>query len=127
MVVKTCQTSIYNFLSKNLFNIQVLYGIGGGYIGWLAWRYYFTGKNAARAYDLFSPETWQARAHANKRLNKNQKMANKDFIDIDGIRVNDKGGWWLLRASNTQPAIVVRCESSTIEGLSIQKEKRNKL
>ncbi len=57
-----------------------------------------------------------------KKVVKNQKMANKDFIDIDGIRVNDKGGWWLLRASNTQPAIVVRCESSTIEGLRIQKE-----
>ena len=57
-----------------------------------------------------------------KKVVKNQKMANKDFIDIDGIRVNDNGGWWLLRASNTQPAIVARCESSTIEGLRIQKE-----
>ncbi len=57
-----------------------------------------------------------------KKVVKNQKMANKDFIDIDGIRVKDKGGWWLLRASNTQPALVVRCESSTAEGLHIQKE-----
>ena len=39
-----------------------------------------------------------------EKVVKNQKIADKDFIDIDGIRVNDKGGWWLLRASNTQPS-----------------------
>ncbi len=31
--------------------------------------------------------------------------------EIDGLRVNIEGGWWLARASNTQPAIIVRCES----------------
>ena len=31
---------------------------------------------------------------------------------IDGIRVNTLYGWWLIRASNTQPAIIVRCESN---------------
>ena len=59
-----------------------------------------------------------------EKVVKNQKIANKDFIDIDGIRVNDKGGWWLLRASNTQPAIVARCESSTIALYSKRKCKK---
>ena len=31
---------------------------------------------------------------------------------IDGIRVNTLHGWWLIRASNTQPAIIVRCEAN---------------
>ncbi len=37
--------------------------------------------------------------------------------DIDGVRVETKDGWWLLRASNTQAALVARCESTTAEGL----------
>ncbi len=36
---------------------------------------------------------------------------NYQFNDIDGIRCYDHRGWWLLRASNTQPAIVARCEA----------------
>ena len=37
------------------------------------------------------------------------------------MRVSEKDGWWLLRASNTQPAIVLRCESLTEDGLEFQK------
>ena len=37
--------------------------------------------------------------------------------DIDGVRVETEDGWWLLRASNTQGALVARCESTTAEGL----------
>ena len=33
-----------------------------------------------------------------------------DIIDIDGIRVSSKDGWWLLRASNTQNVLVARAE-----------------
>ncbi len=33
-----------------------------------------------------------------------------DMVDIDGVRVRDADGWWLLRASNTQAAVVVRAE-----------------
>lgn len=36
---------------------------------------------------------------------------------IDGVRVTTPDGWWLLRASNTQPALVVRCEAANDEGL----------
>jgi len=34
-----------------------------------------------------------------------------EFIDIDGIRVRKDRGWWLLRASNTQAALVARAEA----------------
>lgn len=43
------------------------------------------------------------------------------FIDLDGVRVQLPEGWWLLRASHTEDALVVRCESSTREGLEIVK------
>ena len=36
---------------------------------------------------------------------------------IDGIRVKTADGWWLLRASNTQNVLVIRCESGTPAGL----------
>jgi phosphomannomutase len=32
--------------------------------------------------------------------------------DIDGVRVTNADGWWLLRASNTQAVLVGRCEAS---------------
>ncbi len=38
-----------------------------------------------------------------------------DFTD--GIRLSFKDGWALCRSSNTQPVVVVRFESSTLEGL----------
>jgi phosphomannomutase len=38
--------------------------------------------------------------------------------EIDGVRVSTEDGWWLLRASNTQPVLVGRCEAATHEGLS---------
>ncbi|HXC25234.1 MAG TPA: phosphomannomutase/phosphoglucomutase [Gemmatimonadaceae bacterium] len=34
-------------------------------------------------------------------------------IDVDGVRIIYPDGWGLLRASNTQPAIVMRCEAKT--------------
>ncbi|TAL03500.1 MAG: phosphomannomutase/phosphoglucomutase [Rhodospirillaceae bacterium] len=37
--------------------------------------------------------------------------------DIDGVRVKETGGWWLLRASNTQAVLVARAEADTPERL----------
>jgi phosphomannomutase len=42
---------------------------------------------------------------------------NADFSDVDGVRVNTSEGWWLLRASNTQPVLVARCEAKFASGL----------
>ena len=35
------------------------------------------------------------------------------FIDIDGVRITFDDGWGLVRASNTQPALVMRFEAET--------------
>ena len=40
-----------------------------------------------------------------------------EVIDIDGVRVNFENGWALIRASNTQPVIVLRLEAATKERL----------
>ncbi|GLQ07711.1 phosphoglucomutase/phosphomannomutase PgmG [Sneathiella chinensis] len=45
------------------------------------------------------------------------KDAGADFSDIDGVRVTSGGGWWLLRASNTQAVLVARCEARHDEEL----------
>ncbi|MFQ5442250.1 MAG: phosphomannomutase/phosphoglucomutase [Thermodesulfobacteriota bacterium] len=39
----------------------------------------------------------------------------RDIITIDGLRINFEGGWALVRASNTQPVLVLRIEASTEE------------
>ena len=57
-----------------------------------------------------------------KEVLNNIKNSNNELISIDGVRVNNEEGWWLLRASNTQPALVVRCESFTKDGLENQKK-----
>lgn len=43
------------------------------------------------------------------------------FNDIDGVRVENHQGWWLLRASNTQPVLVARCEGRSRGELEAQK------
>jgi hypothetical protein len=40
-----------------------------------------------------------------------------EVIDVDGARVLLGDGWGLVRASNTQPVLVARCEARTPEGL----------
>lgn len=39
------------------------------------------------------------------------------IIDVDGVRIQFPEGWGLLRASNTQPALVLRFEAKTSEKL----------
>ena len=41
-----------------------------------------------------------------------------DIIDIDGVRVQFPEGWALIRASNTQPALVLRFEAQTAEKMA---------
>jgi phosphomannomutase len=42
---------------------------------------------------------------------------NAEVNAVDGVRVNTKDGWWLLRASNTQDVLVARAEALTEAGL----------
>lgn len=54
-----------------------------------------------------------------------QRPGLKQLIDIDGVRAVFDRGWGLLRASNTQPVLVLRFEASTPEDLErIQTELR---
>ncbi len=43
----------------------------------------------------------------------------RELISIDGIRVRFDEGWGLIRASNTQPALVLRFEAASQEQLSL--------
>jgi phosphomannomutase/phosphoglucomutase len=45
-------------------------------------------------------------------------LAIRDVITIDGIRVIFEDGWGLIRASNTQPALVLRFEASSPDRLT---------
>jgi phosphomannomutase/phosphoglucomutase len=44
--------------------------------------------------------------------------AVRSVVDIDGARAAFDGGWGLIRASNTQPALVLRCEAESAERLA---------
>jgi phosphomannomutase/phosphoglucomutase len=46
------------------------------------------------------------------------RAAGMDIIDIDGVRVRFPHGWGLVRASNTQPVLVMRFEAETPEALA---------
>jgi len=41
-----------------------------------------------------------------------------EIVDVDGVRVKLPDGWGLIRASNTQPVLVLRFESQTPENLA---------
>src|SRR5262249_48920554 len=44
--------------------------------------------------------------------------ARQEVVDVDGARVSFPGGWGLVRASNTQPALVLRFEADSPERLA---------
>jgi phosphomannomutase/phosphoglucomutase len=46
------------------------------------------------------------------------RAEGRELIDIDGVRVRLPHGWGLLRASNTQPVLVLRFEADTPEHLA---------
>jgi phosphomannomutase/phosphoglucomutase len=47
---------------------------------------------------------------------------NYKIIDIDGARIPFGDGWGLVRASNTQPVLVLRFEALSEERLQIIRE-----
>jgi phosphomannomutase len=51
-------------------------------------------------------------------IRKGLKARGADMAMIDGVRVRTADGWWLLRASNTQAALVARAEAADAEGLT---------
>ncbi|HEU0029138.1 MAG TPA: phosphomannomutase/phosphoglucomutase [Kofleriaceae bacterium] len=55
-------------------------------------------------------------AEVTRRLRAHSAVTS--VVDIDGVRAKLDGGWGLVRASNTQPALVMRCEATTAERLA---------
>lgn len=53
-------------------------------------------------------EKWQIVESVKKDFSRDHEV-----IDIDGVRVVFPDGWGLVRASNTSPVVVVRCEAKT--------------
>ncbi len=52
-----------------------------------------------------------------KRATDTLRAAGHKIVDVDGVRVTFPDGWGLIRASNTQPILVLRFEASTPERL----------
>ena len=51
-----------------------------------------------------------------------------DTITVDGVRIIYPDGWGLVRASNTQPVLVARCEGRTQKALAeIVKDMKKRL
>ena len=46
------------------------------------------------------------------------EFQNCEVIVIDGIRVQDENGWWLIRASNTEACLVARAEGMSEAALA---------
>lgn len=51
------------------------------------------------------------------RIQQEQEALGVACSTVDGIRVRTDGGWWLLRVSNTQPALVARVEATSRDHL----------
>jgi phosphomannomutase len=54
-----------------------------------------------------------------------QGLPNIDVNDLDGMRVESEDGWWLLRASNTEGALIIRCEGNSPQQLKNIKQEVN--
>ena len=50
-----------------------------------------------------------------------------DIIDVDGLRINFKNGWALVRASNTTPVLVTRFESKNKDDAKLYEKVVNEL
>ncbi len=59
---------------------------------------------------------------------KTEALRDHEAITIDGVRIIYPEGWGLVRASNTQPVIVSRCEGKTREDLDgITRDMKNRM
>ena len=57
------------------------------------------------------------------KIAEKMKAEGRKVIQIDGARVyTNKTDWWLIRSSNTEPAMTARAEAMTPEGLEVCKK-----
>jgi phosphomannomutase len=47
------------------------------------------------------------------RIKEHLIQNNINFNDTDGVRVETQESWWLIRASNTESMLTIRCEATT--------------
>lgn len=69
--------------------------------------------------DVGDDRKWEIVKEIKERLT----VEGQKFVEIDGIRVNCDSGWWLVRASNTQPDITIRCEAISEKELTKYQQK----
>lgn len=55
------------------------------------------------------------------------KEKSIEFNDIDGVRVENENGWWLIRASNTQAQLTLRVEGNDKTALNKLKQDVTKI
>lgn len=52
-----------------------------------------------------------------RRVAERLAVAGAQVDTTDGLRVSEADGWWLLRASGTEPKLTIRCEAADVSGL----------
>lgn len=76
---------------------------------------------------LHSSDEWRIPVDESKKFGIIESLAAmlvKDGASVnqlDGVRVTNDYGWWLVRASNTDAKLVARCEGYTADGLQKQR------
>jgi len=60
--------------------------------------------------------------HIIEEIKERFKNSKDEIIDIDGIRLQNSLGWFLIRASNTQNQLTCRVEAKTEENLLLLKK-----
>ncbi len=53
-----------------------------------------------------------------EEIRRRLRREGAEMSEVDGVRVRTEDGWWLLRASNTEDALVARCEAADGDGLA---------
>lgn len=115
--------------SGHVFFRDKFLGFDDGIYGGLRILEIISKKNTPLSYELkginkyFSTEELKTKTTDDKKFEVVEKVKDYvlgkkyDFIDIDGIRVNFKDGWALVRASNTGPNIITRYEANSEDRL----------
>jgi phosphomannomutase len=57
------------------------------------------------------------KAEVLRRVAERLALAGSQVDTTDGLRVTEPEGWWLLRASGTEPKLTIRCEAADESGL----------
>lgn len=72
--------------------------------------------------ELKLPMAEERKENFMQKLAKNSDFGDAQIITIDGLRVEFKDGWGLVRPSNTSPYLILRFEADTQAGLERIKE-----